>query len=416
MRIAGNELNELHQAVIANRIGYAHSRPHLFKGTLGENLLMPFRHEPASKPTDTINASNEMTPIQQESARAGNSVDLFNDDWNAVKVDGLESIDKIHKWWFQLIEAMGTDDFMVRLALRSRLDPDTHPELEKAIVRLRPEIDKRLKEAGMEDIVFRFHPEKFNSASYLGSNLLYAHPTRVLTQEALASDPNFLRMLKNSGISEEAAQMSRSLIDGLTATFGNDGTDHPLFHRLGIDEELYSKLGTISARQQEVGNAGLSPDDFALFITVPFAFTAEQIGPVFSEEFKQRVLQIRLESAAQLVEEMDGLFETIDPQRYIPTMTVLGNLIFGQISSVAGARKKEIEDVVVDVLTKHDLRRLFAQSVFGLMTTQGGENLPTVFRERAALSRAGIKKPDILILGNALASHCLLYTSDAADE
>ena len=48
---------------------------------------------------------------------------------------------------------------------------------------------------------------------------------------------------------------------------------------------------------------------------------------------------------------------------------------------------------------------MVAQSVFDIVTTQGGENLPSVYRERAAVSRAGIKKPDILILGNALASH-----------
>jgi len=401
VQIAGNELNELHQSVIANRIGYAHSKPHLFKGTLGENLLMPLKYEPA----DNLDASDEMMFSRQEAARTGNSADLFDDDWNPAKVNGLESIDNIREWWFELTGAMGTDDFMVRLALRSRLDPGTHPELEEAIVRMRPEIEQRLKEAGMEDIVLRFHPEKFNSESLLGSNLLYAHPTQVLTQKALASDPNFLRMLKNAGIEEEIAQMSRSLIDGLTTTFGNDGTKHPLFRRLGMDEELYSRLGNISARSKEVGDAGLSSDDFALLVTVPFAFSAEQIGPVFSEKFKQRVLQIRLESAAQMVEEMDGLFQTIDPQRYIPTMTVLGNSIFGRISSIAGARKKKIEDVVVDVLTDHGLRRLVAQSVFDIVTTQGGENLPSVYRERAAVSRAGIKKPDILILGNALASH-----------
>ena len=37
--------------------------------------------------------------------------------------------------------------------------------------------------------------------------------------------------------------------------------------------------------------------------------------------------------------------------------------------------------------------------------THSGDNLPAVFRERIAFSRAGIKKPDILILDNALASH-----------
>jgi putative ABC transport system ATP-binding protein len=43
--------------------------------------------------------------------------------------------------------------------------------------------------------------------------------------------------------------------------------------------------------------------------------------------------------------------------------------------------------------------------MFDLPSGLGGNNLPTVFQERASFSRAGIKRPDILILDKALASH-----------
>ena len=146
-------------------------------------------------------------------------------------------------------------------------------------------------------------------------------------------------------------------------------------------------------------------------LTVPFAFSAEQIGPAFTDTFKERVLQIRKKNASHMVESLDGLFIPIDPQRYYSVMTLLGNAIFGRISNLAGARRKQIEKIVVEVFFEHGLRRLAAQSITDLETTHGGDNLPAVFRERIAFSRAGIKKPDILILDNALASHCLLYTS-----
>jgi putative ABC transport system ATP-binding protein len=401
VQIAGHMLNELHQSVVANRIGYAHSKPHIFQGTLGDNLLMPFKREPVVG--KDIPASFEQW--QEEAARSGNSIDPFEVDWVDPGLAGLSSTDAIHDWWFQLVEAMGIDDFMVRRALRTRLDPNTQKELADAIVRLRPEIAKRLSEAGLDDVVHAYDPEKFNPVSPLGSNLLYALPTRMLTQLTLSQDTNFVRMLKDEGIVDEVAQMSASLIEGLTATFGTDGTDHPLFRRLNLDEDIYHQLGAIVAKRRQSGDADLPPEDFALMLTVPFAFSAEQIGPAFSDAFKQRVLDIRRKSAERLVAQLDGLFETIDPQRYIPVMTVLGNAIFGRISSMAGVREKQVEDIVVGVLEENGLRRLAAQSIFDLVTSQGGENLPAVFRERIAFSRAGIKKPDILILGHALASH-----------
>ena len=395
--IAGHQLNSLHQVNLANRIGYAHSNPQILQGTLGDNLFMPFKNQPLKGSVSDC--------FLEKAKRSGNSVDPFDADWVDPSIADLQSSEDIRDWWFHLVEAMGIDDFMVRRALRSRLDSGDQRELADAIVRLRPEIAKRLKDAKLDDIVYGFHPDKFNPVSLLGSNLLYALPTSKLSQLSLSNDENFVRILHEQGIADELMQMSATLIESLTATFGHDGTSHPLFRRLNLDENLYQRLGAIAKERRAVGDAGLSANDYSLMLTVPFAFSAEQIGPAFDDMFKQRLLEIRKKSALTMVEALDDLFETIDPKKYYPVMTVLGNALFGQISRVAGVREALIEDIVVDVLSKHGLRRLAAQTIHDLDTSLGGANLPAVFRERIAFSRAGIKKPDILILRNTLASH-----------
>ena len=401
VKIAGHELNTLHQATLAGCIGYVHSNPNILRGTLGENLLMPLKTEPIID----ADVHQKIKSFQQEAKRSGNSTDPFEADWIDPEVAGLKSSNDIRDWWFQLVQAMGIDDFMVRRALRSQIDVSRHQALTEAIVPLRPEIAKRLTEAKLDDVVYRFHPDKFNAVSPLGANLLYALPTRKLTQLSLSREINFVQIMRAQGIANELTNMSATLIESLTATFGHDGTNHPLFQRLNIDEELYKRLGAIVKKRQSVGDADLPDEDYALILTVPFAFSAEQIGPAFSEAFKERVLEIRKQNATQMLRALDGLFEPIDSNRYIPAMTLMGNAIFGRISSMAGAREKLIEDTVVNVLSEHGLRRLAAESIFDLTTSMGGENLPVVFRERIAFSRAGIKKPDILILDNALASH-----------
>lgn len=401
VRIAGHDLNELHQSALANRIGYANATPQIFQGTMGDNLLMAFKQKPFIEDDVPL----DMQLWQEEARRAGSSDDPLGADWLDPSLAGLKTEDDIREWWFQLGEAMGIDEFMVRRALRHRLEPGTSKELADQIVKLRPEIARRLTEAGVDDVVFRYDPEKFNPVTPLGSNLLYAMPTRTLTQENLSQQRKFVSILEKEHIVEEVAEMSASLVEGVAATFGEDGTDHPLFRRLNMDEDLYRKLRAVTIKRREVGNGGLRPEDFALMLTVPFAFSAEQIGPAFSESFKQRVLEIRMKNAEHLVAELDGLFETINPDQYIPVMSVLGNAIFGRVSSMAGARERLVEDVVVEVLNEHGLRRLAAQSIYDLVTGPGGANLPAVFRERIAFSRAGMKKPDVLILGNALASH-----------
>ncbi len=400
VEIAGHKLNSIHQATLSSSVGYAHSNPHILQGTLGENLLIPFK----SRPLDEAHDESTFAHFQENAELAGNSIDPFDTDWIDPSIAGLGSSDAIRDWWFELVQAMGSDDFMVRRALRSRLEAGLHKELTDAIVGLRPEISARLAEAGLNDVIYVYHPDKFNPVSPLGSNLLYALPTEPLTQVSLSEDGNFLRIIEEQGIAEELAEMSVTLIESLMSTFGKDGTDHPLFRRLNMNEEVYERLGNVIMKRREVGDTGLAREDYALMLTVPFAFSAEQIGPAFSEEFKERVLAIRKASSAQMVDELGELFEVIDENKYIPIMTLMGNAIFGRISMMAGSREKMIEDIIVDVLSEHGLRRLAAESIYDLTTTTGGDNLPAVFRERIAFSRAAIKKPDVLILANSLAS------------
>lgn len=399
--MAGQDLNTIHQSTLASSIGYAHSNPHIMQGTLGENILLPFKN----KPIEGVDGLLEIDSFRTNAELSGNSLDQFDTDWINPSIAGLESSEEIRDWWFQLVQAMGSDDFMVRRALRSRLELGGYQKLTEAIVGLRPEIAKRLQKASLDDVVHGFHPDTFNPVTPLGSNLLYAVPTRVLTQLSLSQDDNFVRILREQGIADELMQMSVTVMENLTATFGDDGTDHPLFRQLNLDEELYQRFGAIIKKRRDVGDKGLPFEDYALMLTVPFAFSAEQMGPAFSETFKERVLQIRKASAVQMVEELGDLFETIDSQKYMPVMTLMSNAIFGRISKMAGARENLIEDIVVEVLSEHGLRRLAAESIYDVVTSSGGDNLPAIFRERIAFSRAAIKKPDILILANSLASH-----------
>lgn len=397
--IGGIPFNSIHQNVVSRRIGYAHSQPYAFQGTLGGNIAMPLRGTP--RPKDDAETAKWMS----DAVKSGNPPDPMSADWFSPQIAGFDTIEEVRDWWFELVTAMGADEFMVRRTLKSVIAPDTQPDLERKIVELRPEIATRLEEAGLMDVVHRFDPEKFNPVSPLGANLLFALPTRMLGQERLATQINFLHGLREEGIEETVLDIAASVIETLDATFGKDGTDHPLFRMLNLEEELYFSLSKINAKRRMGGSGSLPDDELGLLMTVPFAFSAEQIGPAFREEFKDTVLAVRKRSAAKLLESISDLFHEIQEDRYFPVMTVLGNAIYGRISRMAGAREKEVMDIVLDVIKKHDLQRDVAQSIFWLETSIGAENMPPVFRERMAFSRAGIKRPDIFILQNALASH-----------
>ncbi|MCA0907355.1 cyclic nucleotide-binding domain-containing protein [Ruegeria marisrubri] len=399
--IAGHNLRGLHQAVIAARIGYAYSRPYLFDGTLGDNLMMPLRTHPRHQ-ADTLKAP---TRWQIEAVRAGNSPDSLDDEWIDPGLAGLDDIDDIRDWWFQLVEAMGIDEFMFRRTLRTQFDPEIHPVLAQEVVNLRGTIAKRLAEKGLDRYVYRFDPDRFNPAVPLGGNLLFAAPSRDISPDILAGDERFVQMLSAHDLVDDVISISQAVMDTLSKTFGRDGADHPLFLKLGMSKEMYHKLLDIEERRKAKGDMAVSDQERALLLTVPFLLTAEQIGPNFPEEYKEKILAIRKSQAKRLRDAMGGMFMSVAPDIYVPRLTVMENAIYGRVSLMAGAHADEIEDVVAEAMNEAGLRRRAAAIIYDLPAGLGGNNLPTVFQERAAFSRAGIKRPDVLILDRALASH-----------
>ncbi|MEM8578082.1 MAG: ABC transporter transmembrane domain-containing protein [Pseudomonadota bacterium] len=395
--VGDTDLGALHQAVIAARVGYAHSRPYLFDGTLGSNLMMPLRAAPAGEAP--------RSRARTEARRSGNTQDWLEAEWTNPALSGLDDPEAARRWWFELVQAMGIDEFMFRRMLRARIDPAQHPELAEAVVGLRADALLRLEEAGLADSVNRFDPDSFNPSVPLGGNLLFAAPRRDISQTGLAAEKEFMALLAEEGLIEETIGISQTLVETLDETFGRDGTQHPLFTALGIEEALYEQLVGIAARRREKGDAALSDDEFGLLLTVPFALTAEQIGAAFPDSFKDEILQIRRARAADMRARTADMFVAIAPENYLPRLSILENVLYGRLSAFAGSKTEQVEDVIAALMVERGLRRLVAETIFDIPTGLGGTNLPSIFHERAAFSRAGIKRPDILVLDRALASH-----------
>ena len=399
IRIADKDLSGLHQSVVAARIGYASAAPYLFQGTVGDNLLMPLRTSPKTVLWDPEHSDRETI----EALRSGNSRDSLRADWLDPSIADLNTDDDILSWWFQITQALGTAEILFERMLNSRMEEAKHPELARRLVGLRDEVHKRLIAKGLDKVVNRFHPDVFNPSVPLGGNLMFASPARNISPQSLVAERTFLAMIIDQGLAEQAIAISQTLVEALHQTFGMDGTGHPLFTALGIDEALYEQLVDIAGRRREMGDEALTADEFALLLTVPFAFTAEQIGPAFPESFKREILQIRRTNCEMLREKASGLFIAVTPNTYLPRLTILENILYGRVSAVAGLQADLVQDVVTEVLEEHGLQQMISTILFDVNTAIAGANLPAIFQERVAFGRAAIKRPDILVFNQLLA-------------
>ncbi|TDK48984.1 ABC transporter transmembrane domain-containing protein [Antarcticimicrobium luteum] len=396
LRIGEHDLSGLHQAAIAARIGHASSRPVLFQGTFGENVMMPLRMRPLSEGSDAVHYA--------EAQRAGNSADPFDAEWLDPKLAGLDDPEALRAWWLSLVQGMGSGSALFRRGLEQRFDSSDHPELAAKLVEVRPIVQQAVRDAGLRAHAFFCKPDLYNPALPVGENLLFATPRQPITRELLAGRADFLAQMRTLGLDETLLDLTRDVIDMLRQIFGLDGTDHPLFRKLGIDAQTYETAVELVEKTRG-GAAAVSGADMALLFMVPFRISAEQIGPAFSEDLKTRILELRAGHALELQDSLGDLFAPLRMDAFAPGLTVLENALFGKISDAAGSKADELRKLVATVLEENGAQDLVIELIYDVPIALGGQNLPGLFAEPLAFSRATIKRPDILILDQALASY-----------
>ncbi|MEM8653160.1 MAG: ABC transporter transmembrane domain-containing protein [Pseudomonadota bacterium] len=395
VRVGGEDLRSLHQTVIAQRIGHVTSRPIMFQGSYGQNVLMPMRLAPTAQAEDT--------DFSREAIRAGNSADMLKAQWLDPGLAGVPDKEALRAWWYTLIEGSGCAEVLTRRTMDQTFDPEAHPELTQALIDLRPKVAAAIADAGLDRYVYRFDPDSYNPALPIAENLFLATPKQVLTPEVIEAKLDFLRLLHDLSLASNLERLARNIIEMLRQIFGATGTDHPLFRKLGLEAEVYEAALDLVGRKPE--GSEVTDQELALLLSVPTNVTAEQVAAAFPDEVRQRVLDMRAEHADTLRAQMDDLFVPIQPDAHVHGLSVLENALYGKLSDSAGARGDDLRRIVVEVLTEAGVNQLVLELVFDVPIAIGGANLPALFAEPLSISRATIKRPDILILDEPMASY-----------
>jgi ABC-type multidrug transport system fused ATPase/permease subunit len=399
--IAGMNILSLHQNVISARIGHASSNPVLFRGSFGDNVMMALQTRPNAA------ASADEEDRAREAVAAGNSADRPGGSWLHPDMAGIETEEDLRAWWLTLVAAMGSEGPLFRKALDQVVQENHDADMLDKLVALRPKVWSAIVKAGLERHVYRFDPNLYNPALSVAGNLLFASMRRPMRQEELLVQTDLFEVLDALGLEDALVDLSRDVIDVLNQIFGTDGTEHPLFRKLGLDPKLYEQSVQIVQTLRARPDVDPSEAQKRILVTVPALISAEQIGPAFPDEMKARILALRSDETLEMRDELRAVYEPLDPEYIALGLSVLENVLFGKMSESAGGRADDIRKIVSEVLDAEGVKPGVMKLIFDLDLSLNGANLPAVFAEPLALSRAAIKRPDILVLHQTLASYDL---------
>ncbi len=289
--------------------------------------------------------------------------------------------------------------------LRGTLDPQQHARIAAELVKARHAFRDRLGELGLDGLVEPFDPQAYNSQANIGENILFGTAVAHEFEPAnFPSNPVVREVLAQAGLEEKLFQMGKEVATTTVELFGDLSSDNPFFDQLTYMEA--DQIPVYRAILNRIGNlplAQVAPADQEMILKLPFAYTESRnrLG-LLDEKLKADILNAR-HMLRERLETLDPApVNFYDPEQYNPSASVIDNVLLGRISAdvaegpqrVTGAIRVLLEELGLN----DDIFRIGLEYNMG----SGGKRLSESQRQKLHMARCLLKKPDFLIVNQAL--------------
>jgi hypothetical protein len=392
-------------AVIGRRIGYVGPMPHLFAGSLRDNMLLALRHRPLypARYDDDGTARRRARQIE-ESRRSGNIDFDLNADWVDYEAAGVRLPLELSRRMAEILRRVDFEDDVYEFGLRWRIDPNAHPELTGRLLHARHALARRLVDDGITQLVETYDVERYNTNATVAENLLFGTPIGpVFEFEALAENTYVLSVLDKVGLTGDLLEIGRNVAAEMTEMFGGLAPEHEFFEQFSfISAQDLPVYASILAAVDGGGIASLRREQKQKLLALPFKLSvARHRLDHLDEAMQQRILEARHVFRRDLPQEMQGQIEFFDPQHYNAAASLQDNILVGKIAYGEADAPVRVPALLAEIVDSLDLRPAIVDVGLNYHVGAAGARLTHAQRQRAAIAAALLKRPDLLILNEA---------------
>jgi putative ABC transport system ATP-binding protein len=402
--VGGTDIAGLHDAVIGRRIGYVSATPHFFSGTLQDNLYFGLKNRPIKERRYEPLRAKKVEIALAEARHSGNTDLDPGADWIDYEAAGAKDEKDLVLRAVEVLRAVDLDEDVYSLGLRGKLNPQQRPEIAAGVLVARRALADRLAEEGIGHLVERFDPERYNSNASLAENLLFGTPVELAFDfDFLAHNTYVLRVLDKVGLTDDLIAMGAEVAQTMVELFADLPPDHEFFEQYSfISAGDLPEFQAILARHNRSGSDALKPEDRAKLLSLPFKLIVarHRLG-LLDEAFQARILTARKVFEADLPEAMRSQIEFFDAHGYNAAASLQDNVLFGKVAYGEAAAPSRIPAAVSAVLDGVGLRETVIAIGLEFGVGSGGSRLSLAQKQKAAVARALLKRPDIAILNEA---------------
>jgi ABC-type thiamine transport system ATPase subunit len=189
-----------------------------------------------------------------------------------------------------------------------------------------------------------------------------------------------------------------------------------IFKDIAADNELFTTFSLITAAELpeyarivtrlEVAAVESLPDGDRTLLTalaLRLIPARHRLGGI-DDAFMAGVVTARRRFAESLPPALAAGFAPYDRTRYFVGGTLLENVLFGKVVATSSLAVKKVNAIVDEVIARHGLRDLVMETGLDFHVGLFGNRLAPLQRQKMALARALVKRPQVLVLDEALAA------------
>ncbi len=399
--IAGREVREWPAEQLTRRISYAGPETYFTAGSILDALLGGARRRAGGfDGTHGLGRTSLHRVIDTGGIRLDNE-----GDWIDYDVLGVEGPAALRGRITEMLRLTGLDDDIFSLGFNAALPPDTGETDRAALVTARGRFRTELEAAGMLHLVEEFDPAHYAVQASIAENLLFGTPVDPgYGMAQLAGNPALRSVLAKDGLDSLLFDLGLAAAGTILEIFDGLSPDSPMFQRLTLMQpERFADTKAAANRVEARGFAAATEADRALFLDLAFNYVEprDRLG-LLTDELRAHILAARRAFHAE--PGGTGKFVPYDRAAISMAATIQDNILFGRIAYGVAAADSRISVILRRVVGAQELTALVHEAGLAFNVGNGGKRLNPGQKQKLALARALLRRPDLLIAQRALSN------------
>jgi energy-coupling factor transporter ATP-binding protein EcfA2 len=252
-----------------------------------------------------------------------------------------------------------------------------------------------------------FDLARYNSNATLAENLLFGAPTdATFAIDRLAAHPYVQQTLERAGLTDTLVGVGLKVAETMVELFVDLPPDHEYYRQfsfISADDlpEYRALINRVDATKLDT--LGAEDRQRLLALTFKLAPARHRLGLV-EDGLQARILEARRLFREHLPPELAGSVAFFESDRYTAAASIQDNILFGKVAYGQAQASERIGELISEVLDELGLHGRVVEVGLQAETGVGGGRLSLAQRQKLALARALLKRPQILILYEATSS------------